>query len=51
MSILTTSTPVTGTKEEAVETAKTAETAKAIETAGAGKNGKKSEGEYPKNLV
>ena len=43
--VLATSTPVTRTKEKAVETAKT------VETAGIGKDGKESVGKYPKNLV
>ena len=42
MSVLTTSTPVIETREKVVETAK------AVETTGAGKDGKKSEGD--KNL-
>ena len=47
VSVLATSTPVTGTKEEAVETAESVETAKLVDTAEVGKNGKESKGEYP----
>ena len=49
--VLTTSTPVTGAREETVETPKAVETAKAIETTETGKDGKKSKGEYPENLA
>ena len=45
VSVSATSTPVTGTKEEMVETAK------AVETPGTSKDGGKSEGEYPENLA
>ena len=48
MLVLATFTPVTETKGEVV---KIAEIVEAVETAGAGKNGKKSEGEYPENLA
>lgn len=57
MSVLVTSMPVTRIRVKAVEkaeidkTAKAIETAKTIKTAGAGKNGKWSEGEYLENLV
>ena len=40
--VLTTSTPIIGTKEKAIETTK---------TTGASKNGKESKSEYPKNLA
>lgn len=48
--ILATSTPVTGTRKEAVENAKVGKTAEAIETAGAGKNVEESKDGYL-NLV
>ena len=54
VSVLAISTLITETREKAIETietAKTAKTAKAIETAGADKNGEKSEGEYLENLA
>ena len=51
VSVSATSTPVTRTREKTVETAKAMETAKAIKTAGTGKDGKKSESEYPENLA
>ena len=47
MSVLASSTSVTGTREEVVETAKAVRTAKAIETVKVTKDSKKSEGEYP----
>ena len=43
-------TPMTGTREETVKTAKALETANAIKTAGIGRDGM-SKGEYLKNLV
>ena len=42
VSVLVISMPITGTKKKAVET---------IETAGANKDGKKSESEYQKSLI
>ena len=47
VSVLATSTPVTGTREEAVEAAESFGTAEAVETAEVGKDGEESEGEYP----
>ena len=47
MSVSTTSTPLTGTREEAVEGAKSIETADADETAKVSKDSEESEGEYP----
>ena len=49
--VSTTSTPVTETKKETVETPEAVETAKIVETTGTGKDGKKSKGEYPENLA
>lgn len=52
--LLATSTLIIRTRLEAVEiveTAETVETVETFETAGVGKNGKKNEGEYPKNLA
>ena len=46
--VLATSTQMTETKGEALETMKTV---KAVKTTGAAKNGKESEGKYPKNLA
>ena len=57
VSVSATSTPVTGTRKETVETIKGFETTKAVKTtkavgtAGIGKNSKESEGEYPENLA
>ena len=47
VSALTTSTPVTGTREEAIETAKAIEIAEAVETTEVGKDGDESKGECP----
>ena len=43
--------PVTGTREEIVETAKVIETVKAVDTARTGKDGKESKDEYLENLI
>ena len=51
VSVLASSTLVTGTKKKTVETIKAIETTKAVETAGADKDDKKSKSKYPKNLV
>ena len=57
VSVSATSTPVTDTQEEtvetvkAVETAEVVETAKAVETAGTDKDGKESEGKYLENII
>ena len=57
VSVSATSTPVTGTREETVETAEAVETTKAMETtkvvrtAKIGKDGQKSGGECPENLA
>ena len=50
VSVLATSTPVTGTREEAVEAAESIETVKAVETAKVGKDDEESKEEYP-NLI
>ena len=42
---------MTGTRKKTVETAEVVETAKAVGTAGIGKDGKESKGEYPENLA
>ena len=50
VSVLVTSIPVTGTREETVETAEAMKTVKAVETAGTGKDGGKSKCKYQENL-
>ena len=47
VSVSATSTPVTGTREEAVEAAESVGTVKAVETAKVGKDNKESESKYP----
>ena len=47
VSVLATSTPVTGTREEVVEAAKSIGTVETVETAEIGKDDKESKGEYP----
>ena len=47
VSVSTTSTPVTGTGEEAVESAESVENGEAVETAEFDKDGKESKGAYP----
>ena len=48
MSVLATSTPVIGTREEGVEAIKAIGTTEAIEGVEIGEEDKKSKGEYPK---
>ena len=47
VSVSATSTPVTGTRAETIETAKAIETAEAVGTAEVGENGDESKGECP----
>ena len=47
VSVLAISTPVTGTREEAVEVAESIEITKTVKTAEVGKDGEDSKGEYP----
>ena len=51
VSVPATSIPVTGTREETVESLEAMKTAKAVETAGIGKDGKKSKSKYPEDLA
>ena len=51
VSVLATSTLVTGIRKETVETAEAVETTKAIETAGISKDSGESKGEYLENFV
>ena len=51
LSVLATSTPITETRDQTVETDEIVETAKDVETVGTSKDGKKSESGYPENLV
>ena len=51
VSVLVTSTPVTETRKERVETTKAVETVKTVETARTDKDRRKNEGEYLKNLA
>ena len=51
VSVSVTSILVIGTREKAVETAKTADATEVAKTVGANKNGKKSESEYLKYLA
>ena len=46
VSVTATSTPLTGTREETVETTEAVKTAEAIKTAEVGKDGNESKGEY-----
>ena len=47
VSVSVTSTPLTGTREKAVETVKAIRTAEVVEIAEVGKDGEESKGEYP----